>query len=368
MLDKYIQYLDKSVLEEARSRIIKILSKFDDYYVSFSGGKDSLVVLNLFDQIKNEFGIKGKTKVIFRDEEVIPDDVVQFVNDIRLSGKYDLRWYCMQLESEKYILGKKETYIQWDKNRKHIRPIPEFAITSDDVLSQYTADHFCTKESKGKIAILTGIRASESIVRFNSIKGKKNEPYIADSGYDHIKLCKPIYDWQLNDIFKYFYDNQIEYNQIYDKEMWNKDSLRVSTPLHAENAKNIHKLKTIYPTFYAQLYELFPEIEMQARYYKDLDKYSMIERYPVGWNGIFAYINDTITEPHTRAIAMERVIQTMKTRENKLKQYPNTYGGYPMLYVFKQIINGAYKRHLQPVSQVGEKEREYERRYAELNH
>lgn len=357
------KYLNQDVLTAARERIRHVISSFDDYVVSFSGGKDSLVTLELVDLIHKEMGKRGKVRVAFRDEEVIPEDVIDFVNEYRLSGRFDFRYYCIPLVSEKYILGKKYKYIQWDPDRKHIRPIPDYAITSDEILDQYTSDELMAKGLRGKVAIFTGVRASESLVRLASVKNKLIEPHIVNSGVGHIKLIRPLYDWEEDDIFKYIYENNLRYCQIYDKQMWNGESLRVSTPLHAESAKQLYKVKTRYPKFYDQMIDLFPDIELQARYFKQYDRDAIYKKYQYGWQGIIDYINDNISDEKNRKQALGLLNTCIKIRRNKIMKYPKSFGGYPMLYVFKAIVGGSYKRMLQPKPEASKKEIEYERHY-----
>lgn len=269
-------YIDTDVYTEAKKRIRRIITAFDSIVVCFSGGKDSLAVLNLCQEVYDEMGITKKLTVIFRDEELIPDDVINFVTDMRNSGKYNFRYYAIPLKSDKYILGKTFEYVQWDKGRKWLRQPPEFAITLPPdqykVFSQYTADTFICKEEKGRVALITGIRADESLTRFRACVNKLNENYINATKDPRVHICKPIYDWTENDIFLYFYKKKINYCPIYDAQMLNGEALRVSTPLHAESAKRFDKIKTRYPVFYQQLVNLFPEMKVQERYYNSLDK------------------------------------------------------------------------------------------------
>ena len=84
----------------------------------FSGGKDSLTCLHLVEEVYQERGITDKINVIFRDEELIPDDVINFVDWHYHQPKYNFYYYAVQLKSDKFILGRDYQYIQWDKSRQ----------------------------------------------------------------------------------------------------------------------------------------------------------------------------------------------------------------------------------------------------------
>ena len=360
------KYIDTDVYTESKKRIKHIINTFDKVYVCFSGGKDSTTVLHLVEEVYEEMGIKEKINVIFRDEELIPDDVVEFVQSYYHSGKYNFYYYAVPLKSTKFILGKTYAYIQWDNNRKWLREKPSFAITlppgDNRVFDQYSMDQFCVEGVKGKIAFINGIRADESLIRLASCLSKKNENYINSTATPKVKLCKPIYDWSQDDIFLYFYKKNIKYCGIYDMQILNKDQLRVATPLHAENSKRFYKLKTLYPKYYQQLIDLFPEMIVQSQYWEELDRYGVIYRYDHSWQGIIDYIKDNIEDKKQAKLAVERVIAAKTGRESRLASGKGKHnmGGYPILYVFKQVVNGNYKRRIQPTNTASKKDFEYE--------
>jgi len=362
---KGVRYINIDVLTESKNRIRHIIDKFDHLFVCFSGGKDSLVVLNLVREVYDELGMEDKkVDVIFRDEELIPDDVINFVNEYRLNPRFDLRWFAVQIEAEKFILGKTLKFIQWDSTRKWIRPKPEWAITDplDRKYTQYTMDELMSRGYKGKIAFVNGIRADESLVRFKSCTNKVVENYICGTEARNVSMVKPIYDWSQNDVFRYFYDRKIKYCPIYDLQTWNSQNLRVSTPLHAESSKRFGKLRTLYPIFYEQLIEMFPEMTMQERYWDSYDRYSIIYKYPKSWNGILQYIRETIPDVQLRGKAIHRVLDAKQSRENAIaKGDPRgNWGGYPLLYVFKVIMAGQFKRPIMPKKTPDKEDLEYE--------
>ena len=350
---KYKHYIDSDVYTEAIKRIEHTINSFDNVLVAFSGGKDSWVCVNLVEEVYRKLGIKEKVKVFFRDEELIPDDVIDFVQEKAESGRYDFRYYAIPLWSTKYILGKTYDYIQWDKNRQWMREPPEYAIRlpegDDRVFSQYDADEFICQNEKGRVAIITGVRADESLMRLSACTVKKNENYITGTNYKRIKGVKPIYDWTQRDIFVYYCKNDIRYCGIYDNQIWNRQPLRVATPLHAEAAKSFGKIRTLYPKFYQQLVDIFPEMLVQERYYDQYNPDGVLEKYEHSFDGIRDYIRENIDDPAQRDLALSRVNAAEKTRNNKLSKGEgiHNFGGFPVLWVFRNVISGSYKRTIQ---------------------
>lgn len=369
--NKKKKYIDSDVYTEAKKRIRHVINTFDNVLVAFSGGKDSLLALCLVEEVYKEMGITEKVKVFFRDEELIPDDVIDFVRSKAESGQYDFRYYAIPLQSSKFILGNTYEYVQWDKDRRWLRQPPEYAIRLPEdeyrVFSQYDADEFICSKEKGRVAIITGIRADESLTRLQSCCVKRNENYINATQSKRIKLVKPIYDWTERDLFVYFCKNDIKYCDIYDHQMWNGQQLRVATPLHAECSKQFAKQKTLYPKFYEQLIDLFPEMIVQGMYWKEYDRTGIIYEYEHSFDGIRKYIDDVITDPAQNALAKKRVKNAETIRNNKMKNDEGieNFGGYPVLYVFKSVLAGQYKREFMPKKVPSPEDIEYENESSE---
>ncbi len=351
-------FIDVDVLTEAKKRIHHLYDLFDTIVVSFSGGKDSLAALHLVREVALERGDERPIKTLFYDEELIPDPVIDFVEQYRHLDWIDLTWLTVPLQSNKYILGKSVAYTQWDPAREWIRPKPAHGLSADHFgippersLSQYDMNELVGTVYRGRVAMVTGIRAAESLMRFRASVNKLNENYINATTTTKVSLCKPLFDWAENDIFRYFYDQGIAYCPIYDAQILaggaGGGQLRVSTPLHAEAAKNFGQLREVAPTFYGQLIEMFPEMLVQERYYREFDQASLLREWltddETDLSGVDRWIRASIDDPKQRALALKRLRAVRVRARSRPASYPATH-------ILKQFITGAFKREILPLA------------------
>jgi predicted phosphoadenosine phosphosulfate sulfurtransferase len=343
------KFIDVDVLTAAKQRIRHIIETHDAIAVCFSGGKDSLAVLHIVREVLQEKCPEGTMPVVncvFRDEELIPNVVIEFVNRYRKEPWINMLYFCVPLQSHKFILGRVIDYVQWDKNRPWLRPMPEHAIKTDEadtrVFDQYSMDAYVAEFFKGKLALITGIRAAESLIRFRASVNKLNDNYINATKSVRVTLCKPIYDWEENDVFRFFWERKIQYCPIYDWQMYANFALRVSTPLHAEYAKRIGKLREIDPAFYDGVLALFPEMLAQERYYKSLDRAGLNERYGQDFAGVKAYVTEHFADEQ-----LANALDKLATIEGMAGKNP---ASYPPAYVLKYFITGSFKRMLLPIA------------------
>ena len=341
---KIKKYIENNVYEESLKRINHIFDVFDTIVVLFSGGKDSLATLHLVKEVAFSRGIYT-VNVVFRDEEFISSSIINFVNEYRIKDWIDMKYFCVPTWSTKYVLGSTKNVIQWDKQRKHVREIPKHAIQHDKIFNKHQMDAYISGFYKGKIAFVNGIRATESLVRFASCMNKVNENYInkTECNKNSVRLCKPIFDWEENDVFKYFFDNNIKYCPVYDMQMWNDENLRVASPIHQEASKRFYKLRTLDPTLYQQIVDIFPEMILQDKYYREFDLNALYRKYDKDMHGVLSYIKEYISDKKQKHLAY-RMFKKAVVANN------NNPIAYPVAHVLKQFISGAYKRGIYPVS------------------
>lgn len=284
--------------------------------------------------------------VVFRDEELIPDEVIDFVDGYRQQPWINMTWFTVPLASTKYVMGVSRAYVQWDTGREWVRPKPAWGESlppgDDRVFDQYTMDAFTAERFPGKVAFLTGIRASESLIRFRASVNKLNENYInAVEGTTRVNLCKPIFDWEENDVFRFFYDRGIKYCSLYDMQLFAGNGLRVSTPLHAESAKRFDLIKSTVPDFYQRVTKVFPEMLAHERYFKEMDREAVHAAYGQTYEGVREWIEENITDEKQSALAVKRYDAVMQraARDPEL---------YPPRYLLTTFMAGGFKREIMP--------------------
>jgi predicted phosphoadenosine phosphosulfate sulfurtransferase len=88
------KFTDQSVYEAARERMQHIFERFDRVVVSFSGGKDSTVCLQLaLEEARKRNRLP--LEVVFFDEEAIHPETIDYVERVRQMPDVKLYWYCL---------------------------------------------------------------------------------------------------------------------------------------------------------------------------------------------------------------------------------------------------------------------------------
>ena len=124
------KYQDKNVYEAAKERIKFVFENFEKVYVSFSGGKDSSVVLNLALDYMREHREKRKLGILFLDLEGQYSATINFIREILLdNAEYlDVYWVCLPLNLRNSVSVFQPFWTCWDiDNRdKWVREYPDF--------------------------------------------------------------------------------------------------------------------------------------------------------------------------------------------------------------------------------------------------
>lgn len=351
-------YIDKDVYTAAKERIHDAINQSDNQAVLCSGGKDSVALAYLVSECYQERGITKPVNLIFMDEELINSDVIEGIYELRENPLFHVYWFCIPLTCDMYNTGKTREYVQNDPKRRHVREAPHDAITpeklglpTDKILTRYQLKNIQAELFPGKVCLFKGIRCTESLFRLTQVIRRKHSPHIGAHTRKHFE-CIPIYDWTEHDVFLYYYKNNLQYNPIYDKQMYAEAPLRVSTPTHTYNTSTYNKLRSIDPELYENIVEVFPDMAHADRYNNEVkgNKHEFTTKYPHTIQGLMQFIDDTYTDNKEHKLqAKRKVLWAYKRREqNKQRRGSDKFGGYPLYYLFGIISRGATLRHIIP--------------------
>ncbi len=289
---------DKNVYQAALERIAFIFDNFERIYISFSGGKDSGVLLNLTLAYMREHKIKRKIGLHVLDNEANYEYSLEFMHSIikKNLDLLDVFWCCLPITLPCTISAYVVEWQCWgnrDKDR-WIRPIPDedYIVTFKNCKSKFKMDFF--KEdmsydefwdnlaewfSQGKrTASLIGIRAVESLNRFRAIVNKDKEIYKGQMwtkrNSEHVYNCYPIYDWRTEDIWTANHKFEWEYNKLYDifyKAGIPVHKMRVASPFMSESKSSLGMYRVIDPHTWAKLCARVQGANFIATYGKQLN-------------------------------------------------------------------------------------------------
>lgn len=335
------KFIRENVYEEAKKRIHHIYDTHDHINVAYSGGKDSTVILNLVWEVAQERGLDS-IDAHHRDEELNPPLILDNIKHYFDKEWCNMTWYALPKHGSFFCLGNTTQITYWDPDREWLRPKPEWAETLNDrteVLGRHGYDGIVAdRYPKGKVAIINGIRAEESLVRYRSVVNKIHDNYIVGSSLDHVRLAKPIYDWMENDVFKYFYDNDLRYSAWYEQQLWSGDGLRVAPPLIAESMKTIDKWAQMDPDFYNRLTEIFPEVRAHERYKGTISNKHIYEQYGKDMEGVKQWIQANV-DPEDSVYG--RMMEKWKSVKRLTETQPERYlPGGTAEWVLKHFVTG----------------------------
>lgn len=263
-----------NVYEEANRRLDVIFAEFDNVYVSFSGGKDSGVLLNLCIDYMRRNGIKRRLGVFHMDYECQYEMTTDYVQRelARNSDIIDVYHCCVPFKVTTCTSMFDQYWRPWDPSKRDlwIRPLPDGAISDlpfyrknmwDYDFQQRFAEWLHVERKAKKTCCLVGIRTQESLNRWRAIYSDRNY-----NTYDGHKWTKdmgggivnayPIYDWITEDVWTANARFGWDYNKLYDLYHMagvSIDKMRVASPFISEGQESIKLYRVIEPHTWGKL-------------------------------------------------------------------------------------------------------------------
>ena len=220
----------KDVLTATRERIAWTFDEFEKVYVSFSGGKDSTVMLHMvMDEAIRRNRIVAVLIIDLEAQYAATVDSIQECVDL-YRDHIDLHWVCLPINLRNAVTAFEPQWTCWDPDipEKWVRNIPLDATTHYDwFVDRMEFEEFMVewgaRYGDGKrTAGMVGIRADESLHRLGTIVRWERKPmwkgrrFTTGQGRNLYNVY-PIYDWRTEDIWRYHARfPELPHNTIYD--------------------------------------------------------------------------------------------------------------------------------------------------------
>lgn len=229
----------KSRLEATMTSIQKLPHK--NIGVSFSGGKDSTVMLHLLRQFKN-------VKVFFYDSGAeLPDtyEIIQKYNPVEVvkpeMSIIDIHKYNGNFGAQRPQHAEKDLFYTNEQFKEILITEP-----SDRMIKKYDLDLICI-----------GLRREESKSRSYMLRNGKLQRF----SYSLCDQFYPLADWTVEDIWAYIISKNIPYNKSYNNNLYqNKNEQRIGTYMGTTGISRgrMQYIKSYYPEIFNKLLLDFP--------------------------------------------------------------------------------------------------------------
>lgn len=255
-----------NVYEALIKRLDFVFSEFDKVVVSFSGGKDSGVLLSITMDYAKRTGNLGRLAVYHMDYEAQYTKTTEYVDRVfnSLPDGVDGYRVCLPVKAQCSTSMFQAYWQPWKLSDKAIwcRPMPtKYVINEDNFpwdfdyeISDY---EFNIEFGKAvypdkKVCFLIGIRTQESLNRWrtmnrrmavNEYKGRNYTTVITDK----LVNAYPLFDWAVEDVWTANARFGYDYNKVYDLMYLAGvplSKMRVASPFNdcAQDALKLYKV------------------------------------------------------------------------------------------------------------------------------
>lgn len=263
------EYQEQNVYEALQDRLKLLFEEFDNIYVSFSGGKDSGLLLNLVLDYRNKNYPEKTIGLFHQDFEAQYTVTTEYIERTfeRVKDQVEPYWVCLPMATRTALSSYEMYWYPWDDTKPEawVREMPKkeyvinlennpmttyrYRMHQEDLAKQF-GRWYRKAHGKKKTVCLLGMRAEESLQRYSGFVNKKygyhGECWIGQM-FKEVWCASPLYDWTSNDIWHANYLFGYDYNRLYDlyyKAGLKVSQMRVASPFndYSKDALNLYRV------------------------------------------------------------------------------------------------------------------------------
>lgn len=329
-----------NVYQATQERLKYIFDNFDHVYLSFSGGKDSGVMLNLCIQYIKNNNLKRKITLMHLDYEAQYEMTTNYVKEMEdeFSDILNVYHICVPFKVHTCTSMYQSYWRPWDDVMKDVwvRELPDNAMTkeafnfyTEEIWDYEFQEKLSTwiheKENANKTAVLVGIRTQESLHRWRAIH-KERETYFNDIKYskkisENVFNFYPIYDWKTEDVWVANAKFNFKYNKLYDlyyQAGLPIDSMRVASPFLSEGQETLKLYRVIEPHTWGKLVSRVNGVNFTGLYggTTALGWKKITKPQHLTWKEYMEFLLDTLPE-HTKRNYLSKLETSIKFWKEK---------------------------------------------------
>ena len=272
------EYSDKDVYEAFLERMHLLFKEFDNIYISFSGGKDSGLLLDMTLDFRDRHYPDKKIGVFHQDFEAQYTVTTEYIERTfeRIKDKVEPYWVCLPMATRTALSSYEMYWYPWDDTKKEswVRDMPKkpyvinlehnpmttyrYRMHQEDLAKQFGRWYRIEHGGKKTVCLL-GMRADESLQRYSGFLNKRygyhGECWISKQFKD-VWCASPLYDWTVYDIWHAYYLFNYDYNHLYDlyyKAGLRVTQMRVASPFNDYSKDSLNLYRVIDPQIWVKL-------------------------------------------------------------------------------------------------------------------
>jgi predicted phosphoadenosine phosphosulfate sulfurtransferase len=327
------EYLSQNVYDAFLERMHFLFQEFDNIYISFSGGKDSGLLLDMVLDFKKKYYPDKTLGIFHQDFEAQYTVTTEYVERTfeRIKNEVEPYWVCLPMATRTALSSYEMYWYPWDDTKQElwVRPMPKkeyvinlehnpmttyrYRMHQEDLAKQFGRWYRLSHDGKKTVCLL-GIRADESLQRYSGFLNKKygyKDTCWITKQFKDVWCASPLYDWSVYDVWHAYASFGYDYNKLYDLYYMaglKVSQMRIASPFNDYSKDALNLYRVIDPEIWTKLVGRVRGANFTAIY---------------GRTKAMGYRNVTLPEGHTWKSYTQFLLDTLPTRlrNNYVKKF-----------------------------------------------